>query len=167
MFRVHYNEITSRQFCNALSHVGLLGPARSLTRMDPSLREARAPVTPEPVRARCNPSHTPHVAARQQSSCRTSRHTHRRARPNTKGWVGGHRPRRPATAARDDADTQTAARQTSPHEGPDARAPRSPTPAGPQEGGLPPPQSTCNGPRHSVTHEVGLGPDVATRHRSH
>ena len=157
--RVRCDEITSRQFRNALSHEGLQGPARSLTRVAPSLRAARAPVAPEPIRARCIPSHTPHVAARQHRSCRTSRHTNRRARP-TQGWVGGHRPRRPATAVRDDAGTQTAADE--PAKGPEhfADSVRSP-------GGGAPPPSTCNGPRHSVTHEVGLGPDVATRHRSH
>ena len=61
--RVRCDEITSRQFRNALSHEGLQGPARSLTRVAPSLRAARAPVAPEPIRARCIPSHTPQTAA--------------------------------------------------------------------------------------------------------
>ena len=113
-FRVRCDEITSRQFRNALSHEGLQGPARSLTRVAPSLRAARAPVAPEPIRARCIPSHTPQTAADE------------------------------------------------PAKGPEHLAD-----SGPQEGGGAPPPSTCNGPRHSVTHEVGLGPDVATRHRSH
>ena len=40
-----------------------------------------------------HPSHTPHVAARQHHSCRTSRHTQAPARaPNTRaGWVGHDR----------------------------------------------------------------------------
>jgi hypothetical protein len=84
---------------------------------------------PNPFGLGASPSHTPHVAARQHRSCRTSRHTHRRARP-TQGWVGGHRPRRPATAARDDADTQTAAVEP-------AKGTTSPTPV-PRRGGSPP-----------------------------